>query len=629
MEMQLKMLQERMRKQQESTSTTSNSSGSGRWKSANKEKGSIRGYGKDVQEKFQVKQQQRRKQSEDGITLSSAEMRRAGKHSQPEGIQSKNVELWEIKDVTEWLGALSLSQYVSVFAQNEITGSVLLDITLEDLDYMQITALGHRKTILKAVESLRQNNCYQPTIITNTVINKNDKQPVMRTLSNPTMKQSYDTELQNHKKEEDNSPKLTHWSNLEPLSSKQVINPGGPMVNAADGVNSYDVLDEAAERKAFQDAVAEWRKSAGVKSNEEQSSTNANADENFNASNGGGLWQNPFAGPSTSNNSSDQDVLDEEEERRAFQAAVADWRTGNNNGGTSSKVTIVREYKGEKSGIKSGDILDEAAEQRAFQAAVSEWRGTSETNSNSIGHSNQDTHKTKSESTVNVGNHNGGALLEGSLDEEREHAEFVRAVNAWRVKHSQNDKDGRDGSTALSSLAAQQVAAQLSKDLESEQAAATERIRKQKEEAEKRIREANKEIERIRNAMLNNPPTASAIANASNQDNFDDSMTLDEDSQLPPYRGQNDTNTSNKLYSYSSVPSDNQANNNNIATPDITPRENNIPNTTVTSRVEVALVESVLNESPYGSPNAGNNSRFIDDSIEEDYLVIEADSDSD
>jgi hypothetical protein len=52
---------------------------------------------------------------------------------------------------------MMLSQYVNVFSINQITGPVLLDISLEDLDYMEVKALGHRKVILKGIEDLRQN----------------------------------------------------------------------------------------------------------------------------------------------------------------------------------------------------------------------------------------------------------------------------------------------------------------------------------------------------------------------------------------------------------------------------------------------------------------------------------------
>ena len=50
-----------------------------------------------------------------------------------------------------------LNQYVNVFAQNEITGPVILDLSLEDLDYMGISVLAHRKILLKAIEDLRKN----------------------------------------------------------------------------------------------------------------------------------------------------------------------------------------------------------------------------------------------------------------------------------------------------------------------------------------------------------------------------------------------------------------------------------------------------------------------------------------
>ena len=53
-----------------------------------------------------------------------------------------------------WLESKNLSQYAPNFLQNEINGSVLMDISLEDLDYMGITILGHRKTILKGIEEI-------------------------------------------------------------------------------------------------------------------------------------------------------------------------------------------------------------------------------------------------------------------------------------------------------------------------------------------------------------------------------------------------------------------------------------------------------------------------------------------
>lgn len=70
---------------------------------------------------------------------------------------SSDVSAWTVKDVSGWLEALSLPQYAPIFAQNEISGPVVLDMSLEDLDYMEITILGHRKTIIKSIEDLRIN----------------------------------------------------------------------------------------------------------------------------------------------------------------------------------------------------------------------------------------------------------------------------------------------------------------------------------------------------------------------------------------------------------------------------------------------------------------------------------------
>ena len=65
------------------------------------------------------------------------------------------IDRWTANDVGDWLASVNLHQYIDAFILNEINGIILLDITLEDLDYMGITALGHRKTILKGAEDLR------------------------------------------------------------------------------------------------------------------------------------------------------------------------------------------------------------------------------------------------------------------------------------------------------------------------------------------------------------------------------------------------------------------------------------------------------------------------------------------
>jgi hypothetical protein len=56
-----------------------------------------------------------------------------------------DIDHWSVGDVGDWLDSTLLSQYKDIFMKNQISGPILLDISLEDLDYMSVTALGHRK----------------------------------------------------------------------------------------------------------------------------------------------------------------------------------------------------------------------------------------------------------------------------------------------------------------------------------------------------------------------------------------------------------------------------------------------------------------------------------------------------
>lgn len=191
MKKRLQALQERMKQQQLQDEAKGATSGGNKWKSASKEKGSVTHYAKEVQERY-------RKRSgthgadpmqRTGGTLPSRTMQtqqKGGFRSKGKGIRMQyvmrklhmlvsllrmqpqqylqisryrwiDVETWDVSDVSEWLMAMQLQQYVNAFAQNDINGTILLDINLEDLDYMSITVLGHRKAILKGVEDLRRN----------------------------------------------------------------------------------------------------------------------------------------------------------------------------------------------------------------------------------------------------------------------------------------------------------------------------------------------------------------------------------------------------------------------------------------------------------------------------------------
>ncbi len=61
-------------------------------------------------------------------------------------------------DVSEWLGNLGLSEYVSNFADNDIDSRHLSELTNDDLKDLGVSSLGHRKTILSAIKALSGEN---------------------------------------------------------------------------------------------------------------------------------------------------------------------------------------------------------------------------------------------------------------------------------------------------------------------------------------------------------------------------------------------------------------------------------------------------------------------------------------
>ena len=68
---------------------------------------------------------------------------------------AKPVAKWTVSDVSRWLDKLQMGKYKSVFAENEIDGCILLEVGADDLDYMDVKVLAHRKIILRALDSSR------------------------------------------------------------------------------------------------------------------------------------------------------------------------------------------------------------------------------------------------------------------------------------------------------------------------------------------------------------------------------------------------------------------------------------------------------------------------------------------
>eukprot|EP01038_Epipyxis_sp_PR26KG_P010028 gene10028-13484_t len=369
MENRLKFLQDRLLVQQQENDSNPNSNNGSKWKSSRVEKGGIRTYGKEVQEKI-------RKKSEaegggDPILRhynNTKKLQQTTNTNNRGDFRTKDATYWTISDVSDWLRAISLDQYSSIFSQNEINGLILLDITLDDLDYMGITILGHRKLLLKGAEELRKNKRVnadmalpKDNIYNNNNNNDNNNQLILK--ENSQSKESFSSDEIKIKTEKENSNKTIHWSHLEPLhNGKAADSSSVSMINPADGM-----IDEEAERLAFMEAVSEWRKGGttqkvkiireeGVKygngktaASQNDDINNYDIDNNSNFLKGGGEWKNPFASNYDDISSNDQNdvkpqpqysllngVLDEELERQEFKKAVEAWRSG---GKSNDKVS--------------------------------------------------------------------------------------------------------------------------------------------------------------------------------------------------------------------------------------------------------------------------------------------------
>ena len=246
--------------------------GGTRWGSASVKKGSLgRSYGKDVRKKLE-----QRTASGQGRAAAS---RRDGR------FWDLPVQRWSVADAGDWLVSLDLAQYGETFARNEISGRELLDLGLDDLDYMGVKALAHRKRLLKGVAELcaaHRRGCAAPADPTF----GRERPPAP-----PASSKVHWSAVPTLQQQNPDAP------NPAPHAPQRLADAGGMF--SLGGVEA-EVLDEAAERKAFQEAVAAWR------------SGNAPPSPPSPQKCGGSLLDGEY---------------DEAAEQAAFQEAVAAWRT--------------------------------------------------------------------------------------------------------------------------------------------------------------------------------------------------------------------------------------------------------------------------------------------------------------
>lgn len=67
---------------------------------------------------------------------------------------AKKLKDWNVQQVGEWLQEQGLQDYVTIFANNHITGDVLLQLDENDLTQL-IPSIGHRKKLKNLIQHLQ------------------------------------------------------------------------------------------------------------------------------------------------------------------------------------------------------------------------------------------------------------------------------------------------------------------------------------------------------------------------------------------------------------------------------------------------------------------------------------------
>lgn len=268
--------------------------GGSRWGSARADKGSVRNYSQDVlKRKGNSKAKKARATSAVKLKSNSAALQ------------------WTVQDVKRWLDSIQLSEYADKFENNEIDGSTLLEMGLDDLDYLEMKKLAHRKLLLKSIEQLKRGE----------VATLPPPQPI----EDVYQKQKQSEIIVSEGKQ--------HWSNIAPISQNEVDGTGNDLhVNLADGE-----FNEDESHASFMKALLEWR--------------NTDAKDTTNSSNDDGMWKNPFGGQVEQDDAPKVDpnggkllegTFDEEAEHENFRKAVQAWRTGDSVGASNNATDAKR-----------------------------------------------------------------------------------------------------------------------------------------------------------------------------------------------------------------------------------------------------------------------------------------------
>ncbi|GBG27915.1 Kinesin light chain 1 [Hondaea fermentalgiana] len=325
------------------------------WQSASTNKGSLRAFASDVRGGSRSQSTKGASRAAKGNAKGSCV---ASTKPKKRILRGNECPEWTKSDVQQWLHSLGLEKYKKIFAENEIDGAVLLELGVDDLDYMNINALAHRKALLKEVARLKR--CIDPGT---------DGRPSSRQLQPLRSGRSQYADAGAHDAAQ-SSPRQV------PVSATSSSGGGG---------YQGGLLDEAAEHEAFKRAVEEWRNGGSSTTKaQSQSQTRAKSAKDGSTEDGPALReivvQSARGGANAveGEGKSDQPaalhgVLDEEAERRAFQEAVQEWR---NSGGAASRVDVV-DYKTHKQGARAKRSEKVQAMLEAYETNLKKKNATS------------------------------------------------------------------------------------------------------------------------------------------------------------------------------------------------------------------------------------------------------------
>ena len=269
------------------------------------------------------------------------------------GLQPAKAHLWSTGDVGDWLASLGLAKYVSTFAENEVSGAVLLDVGKEDLDYLEVKALAHRKLLLKAIARL--------ATAVQTGQDEAAAAPTPRGGGSRAGGGGVAAEAAPAP-----APAMVHWSQassgMAPVAGpgEGTAAPANPLAAAAAAEH-----DEGAERSAFKEAVMAWRRGGTAAPEAPAGVAVANAGTDT-------AWSNPAEAPAGAGKAS----ADGSRGRGGGGRFAASLGASTNQGSGGAFAATL----GQAPAPATGNPLlapgpSEEAEHAAFRDAVLAWRG--------------------------------------------------------------------------------------------------------------------------------------------------------------------------------------------------------------------------------------------------------------